>query len=88
MKALVAVETQENSAMKYAVWNALSGMIHGHRLRRQELEDHQEEVQGGHKEVAGVTLVSPLVTPQRNVGGGVKFARNLGILPTFAGKIL
>ena len=79
---------QGNSAMKYAVWNVLSGTTHGHRLRGQELEDHQEEVQGGHKEVVGVTHVSPLVTRPRNAGGGVKLARNLDILPTFAGKIL
>ena len=84
----MAVEMQGNSVTKYAVWNVLSGTTHGHRLRGQELEDHQEEVQGGHKEVAGVTLVSPLVTPPRNAGGGVKLARNLDILPTFAGKIL
>ena len=84
----MAVEMQGNSVTKYAVWNVLSGTTHGHRLRGQELEDHQEEVQGGHKEVVGVTLVSPLVTPPRNAGGGVKLARNLDILPTFAGKIL
>ena len=84
----MAVEMQENCVTKFAVWNVLSGTTHGHRLRGQELEGHQEEVQGGHQEVVGVTHVSPLVTRPKNVGVSAELARDLDILLTFAGKIL
>ena len=84
----MAVEMQENCVTKSAVWNVLSGTTHGHRLRGQELEGHQEEDQEGHQEVVGVTHVSPLVTRPKNVGVSAELARDLDILLTFAGKIL
>ena len=84
----MAVEMQENCVTKFAVWNVLSGTTHGHRLRGQELEGHQEEDQEGHQEVVGVRHVSLLVTRPRNVGGSAELARNLGTLLTFVGRIL